>query len=283
MKSEYYKLVEIEGKGIGCVAVKKINVGTLILSEKPQVIAKGMAPSAIFFKTLMPSFNNLTNDDQEEYLNLHNRFDKEKPLFLKLLPKDLLLGMNPEEIQTYSDQVLKISNIYKTNAFDHDGVGIQVSRFNHSCSANAASIWDEQKHTNQIRTVSKINIGDEICINYSASSLFMKNLQIRQDWLLLQWGFKCNCTICLEETRNTDSNRKYERYSHLESEAKSFEQKSYSSHIFGQLDIIRRQIDCYKEMYKIALEKKPARSHLVNLLDDGFIAATRGYCQCKVL
>ena len=40
--SNIYKLVQIEGKGIGCIALKPIKIGTLILSEKPQVIARGM-------------------------------------------------------------------------------------------------------------------------------------------------------------------------------------------------------------------------------------------------
>ena len=42
------------------------------------------------------------------------------------------------------------------------------------------------------------------------------------------------------------------------------------------LDNIRRQIDCIKEMYKIAQEKKPGRSLLITLLEDGLFAAMFG-------
>ena len=70
---------------------------------------------------------------------------------------------------------------------------------------------------NELRAVSKIDIGDEICIHYSPRSLFMQNLQTRQDWLSTQWGFKCTCVICLDETK-TNSNEGYERFAKLREE-----------------------------------------------------------------
>ena len=33
---EFYQVVPIEGKGLGCVALKNIQIGTIILQEKPQ-------------------------------------------------------------------------------------------------------------------------------------------------------------------------------------------------------------------------------------------------------
>ena len=52
-----------------------------------------------------------------------------------------------------------------TNSYD-DGVGIQASRFNHSCSPNAEFEWNETIAASVIRVVSKINSGDEITVNY---------------------------------------------------------------------------------------------------------------------
>ena len=74
----------------------------------------------------MTSFNNLSNKDKEEYLKLYNRFDK-SPTILKMLPNELFTGMNPEEIQVYSQKLLDVAGIYKTNGFD-DGIGISASR-----------------------------------------------------------------------------------------------------------------------------------------------------------
>ena len=56
--SDFYKLIEIDGKGFGCVATKKIKPGTLIFSEKPAVNALGNCPETICFKTMMSSFKN---------------------------------------------------------------------------------------------------------------------------------------------------------------------------------------------------------------------------------
>ena len=73
----------------------------------------------------MSSFDNLSEDDKEKYMNLYNRFE-EKPSNQEL-PKSLFNGMTPKEIETYSAQVLKVFDIYKTNSFD-DGVAIKISR-----------------------------------------------------------------------------------------------------------------------------------------------------------
>ena len=38
MENQIYKVVNIEGKGMGCVALKDIKPGTVILNEVPQYI-----------------------------------------------------------------------------------------------------------------------------------------------------------------------------------------------------------------------------------------------------
>ena len=123
--SDFYKLVAIDGKGFGCVATKKIKPGTLIFSEKPAVTALGNCPETRYFKTMMSSFKKLTQNDQKEYMKLHNRFDGK--LSDEILPKDLFPGMNLDVTKACSALVLKVFGIYKTNAFG-DGVGIKMSR-----------------------------------------------------------------------------------------------------------------------------------------------------------
>ena len=36
---DIYDIVPIEGKGLGCIAMQEIKIGTLILKEKPQCVA----------------------------------------------------------------------------------------------------------------------------------------------------------------------------------------------------------------------------------------------------
>jgi len=278
--SEFYKVVEIEGKGMGCIATKKIKPGTIILTQKRDVYAKGLQDMnpTLFFKSLMASFNDLTPTDQEEYMKLNNRFEEKMlSVQIKMLPNDLFNGMEDgAETQAYTDQVLKVYGIYQTNNFD-DGVSIKISRFNHSCCANASNVFDQGSQSNELRAVSKIDIGDEICIHYSPRSLFMKNLQTRQDWLLTQWGFKCTCVICLDETKN-NSNDGYERFAKLREEQ---EEGPEGEAEFMSFTITLNKIASLKEMYKLASEKKAARSHLAIILEDGLFAAAAGYMYAK--
>ena len=75
-------------------------------------------------------------------------------------------------------ELLKIYQIYKTNSFEM-GIGIEASRFNHSCASNAEASWNDQKETREIRVVSRIKAGEEITINYKWKQLSMKNVQFR--------------------------------------------------------------------------------------------------------
>ena len=69
------------------------------------------------------------------------------------------------------------------------------SRFNHSCCANVAYVWNQELQSVEYRALHEIKLGEELCINYMPSSLFMKNLQTRQHCLLLTWGFSCVCRL----------------------------------------------------------------------------------------
>ena len=128
--SKFYKVDEIDGKGFGCIALKNIEPGTVILTGKPDVFAEGgerfSAPSKAVIESLMLSFNNLSPVDQQEYLRLHNQWDdKAMEKADELLSRDVLRGMNPEE----KEMALKIYGIYKTNTHE-DGLSIKVRHRN---------------------------------------------------------------------------------------------------------------------------------------------------------
>ena len=144
--NELYEIVPIEGKGLGCIALKKIKKGSLILQEKPSCVA-----NFDNCQSIINAFQCMTNNDQNEYLILHNRYENFKEF-------DWIIDVQ-------SEFEAKIVGIYKTNAFDK-GVGIKSSRFNHNCSANAELIWNDLKELIEIRTVSKINAGEEITVKY---------------------------------------------------------------------------------------------------------------------
>ena len=72
-----FKIIPIEGKGIGWVALQDIKVGTLILSEKCQFEPK--IQNNLW--SLMESFFSMTTVDQNDFLKLNNLF-WENPEFL---------------------------------------------------------------------------------------------------------------------------------------------------------------------------------------------------------
>ena len=58
----------------------------------------------------------------------------------------------------------EIIGIYETNKFN-GGVGIQASRFNHSCCSNAEGVWNKEDGSREFRIVKKIKSGETLVIS----------------------------------------------------------------------------------------------------------------------
>ena len=148
--SDLYQLMEITGKGLGCIAAKDIEQGTVILRETPLLkipFSEGILKyEYLFGRGFKSSFDKLNNTDQNEYLMLHNKFDN-----IQALPSEMKLELQndlanfktriseEEQNQDEAEKMLKIISIWETNAFQ-SGVYIKLSRFNHSCRPNSSSL-----------------------------------------------------------------------------------------------------------------------------------------------
>ena len=159
-----YKFEKIDGKGFGCIALKDIKKGTLILEEKPQCacvndIGSEEKWTSELFSRLLKNFYTMSPSDQSEFLKLHtsNGFSKEE-----LGRKINLASLEDHFINDIS---LKIYGIYETNKFNK-GVAIRASRFNHSCVANAENVWNHNDSRIEFKASKKIKKGEEITINY---------------------------------------------------------------------------------------------------------------------
>ena len=75
--SSVYKVTEIKGKGLGCIAIVDIKKGSLILDENPQICfdIKEELLSSGWIKSLLKSFHEMSKADQDEYMTLHNKFN----------------------------------------------------------------------------------------------------------------------------------------------------------------------------------------------------------------
>ena len=174
-----YRVVNIEGKGSGCIALQDLKKGTLVLDEKPQCIAKKHPDGSRDLKSVIQSFACMSKNDQEEYLRLYMQYKNlvEVPDSWKIIStllqseaeKDLgssngvissvheFMEVKQKRFQRFVD----IIGIYNTNCFEN-GLGIKTARFNHSCCSNANAYWNKEDNKTQIRVVSKIKAGHTV-------------------------------------------------------------------------------------------------------------------------
>ena len=74
--SSVYKVTEIKGKGLGCIATVDIEKGSLILTENPQICGiTEEEGSSKWIKSLMKSFKKMKKADQLEYMELHSKYN----------------------------------------------------------------------------------------------------------------------------------------------------------------------------------------------------------------
>ena len=66
-----FKIDKIDGKGYGWIALRDIKAGTLIYKEKKQFVVDSDQLSIL---DMMMSFYAMTENDQKEFLELHNLF-----------------------------------------------------------------------------------------------------------------------------------------------------------------------------------------------------------------
>ena len=206
-----YKVVKIEGKGQGCIALVNIKKETLILQEKPQCVVPtyGKNPdsgSTVYYVTdVIEAFGRMTKIEKKEYLKLYNNYTDSVPYEWTLTYNNVSQSRMENTTEFVKEFILENSyqefcdviGIYFTNFFDSCGLGIQASRFNHSCCSNADAFWNEKNSTREIRAMSKIKKGEEIFINYFGDS--MGDLKSRQMLLSSKYGFTCNCERCQSE------------------------------------------------------------------------------------
>ena len=148
------KPFEIKGKGKGYIAIEDIEIGTLVMKEKLQCVPKigtleigltdmlsGRYSLDDYHCSILKAFFSMSKKDQKEFLKLSNNFLDTSSLSDE--NRDAYLGFKRfaqlQEKHRISDSnfVLKILCIFVSNMFDTvcKGVGLKISRFNHSCRA----------------------------------------------------------------------------------------------------------------------------------------------------
>ena len=237
MMSSTFKVTEIEGKGLVCIAMTDISKGSLILNENPQMSAEAeKMGSAKWIESLLKSFNEMSKANQLEYMTLKSKcswlIDRNSALKSRI-------GQMEKDSEK-ADEIFQICCIYESYRMS-DGFRIKTSSFKHSCQPNAVKV---QKSISlfEVRAISNIKTGQEINFNLSIDPFYgFKNKIDRQEILLNAPPFVlCSCDLC-ESDVDIDANA----FKALILEAEELANSRRS------LENVREQVKCYKKMYNV--------------------------------
>ena len=169
MESQLYVVTEIEEKGLGCVAMKKIKRGTLILREKPCLLQKINTTGNLdkdYFDNIFDAYEKMDSHQKKIFLELANNSEHiEERNVYHIGRRKVFLNYLKENPKSYQEGVaLKVIQITETNRF-HNGVYLEMSRFNHSCASNGEYFWNEDLNTRDVRAIRYVLMS--IYITYS--------------------------------------------------------------------------------------------------------------------
>ena len=240
-----YRLTEIEGKGLVCIATMDIEKGSLILSENPQMPAKAEAEamgSSKWIKSLSKSFNKMSMADQLEYMRLKNICSEE------IIDRNLDLKSQIAKMEKDSgkaEEIFQICCIYICYRMN-DGFRIKVSGFKHSCKPNAVQLHKSIR-LYEVRAIANIKSGQEINLNWCSDPFYgFKSKVHRQNSLLNAPPFVlCSCDLC-EGDVDIDATA----FEALIQEAEELASR------WKSLENCRKEVQCYKKMYTVGKTQK---------------------------
>lgn len=109
-----------------------------------------------------------------------------------------------------AEEISLLVGIYQTNSYrlgdsePYGGLFLTIARLNHSCRPNCHHIWRSDLKEMLVIATQDICIGEELCTTYGPSQ-FLPTAG-RQEYLLDQFSFMCQCDMCLESNHNGGDN-----------------------------------------------------------------------------
>ena len=228
--SDLYYYSEIRG----CIALKDIKKGTLIVSDRTNCFTDGndeclepdykgeVLEAQNFVKRILLSFFEMSENDQDQYLKLPNKFDDTKSFPQSAIQLKHFESVIKRSDEDFNEKKLKVIAIFATNKFSYPvesygescapgiigvvasklqhGVIIKVSQFHHSCRPNTDI--DNCGAIYEVRAITKIKAGQEISLSHFGASnplCSMLPLKARKTILLEQMFFICSCQLCQEQ------------------------------------------------------------------------------------
>ena len=134
----------------------------------------------------------------------------------------------------------------------------------------------------EIKTTSKIEIGEQISIIYS-NGIAMKNWQERQEFLYQFYCFICNCHLCqIEPEMFKYDDETYEKFQYLKKEAEQIKNLyPYETLLNRKLNMAERHLNCMKKLYNLARNKKAPKIFIFGIVNDTFQIGAAAYSLAK--
>ena len=176
------RLAQLEGgKGLGVVATRAVRQGeTLLQPERPLV---RLTPE------IGKPIEHFFGEAREQALALLATLSRTAgpPLAWTWWHKDL-------------DAVVNTNSLTQEGPDGgvHSYVFLHISRFNHSCDANACMAFDGKSETAVVRSLRDIPPKHEVTINYIRTES-NGPLSERRELLRTRFGFECHCDRCQKE------------------------------------------------------------------------------------
>ena len=265
------------GKGVGCVATTKIKKGTLVVREKP-VLLLDRGPGS-YLARVTAAFLAMAPKEQESYLALANKYSIKEASWSEYSRE--FKKARDQEVKSFGtgklpgETITSVWQILETNSFNN-GVCLKISRFNHSCRANAEFFWNHDTGTRDVRAVRMIQPSEEITLNYRKLGTLTR--QERRTYLRDCHHFQCLCEAChISEAEVEQESLNCAQFRKLERARKVAEEGQTENNFSVKLN--RDEIDCLKKMYSLAKEMKIFRLATIvkNIVEEGFNAACQGF------
>jgi hypothetical protein len=165
----------IPEKGFGLFTKRKIDIGEMILVEKPLVTFPRKDGKN---HSILPYFSALSSADQVSYIGLSDSYHyMTTSKTLEGIKINNALGLSPTSSRDTTCGIFLISN-----------------RINHSCTPNAIFSYNSSTERGAIYAIDSISVDDEITLSYFKGDVLSR--QLRHDFLLSYGIHPCECPLC---------------------------------------------------------------------------------------
>ena len=185
------RVIPIEGKGLGVLATRDIAPGEAIMADRP------LLQRTKDFKTgaLSTTVEGDVQDARRKLLALAKESRGRNDIERVINANSFVFVYPPREFPVDRAIPDELSGAKEQQTV----VFANISRINHSCSANATFTWHKQDEVGVIRASRPIKANEEITINYGVSG----SRKERQASLRHCFNFHCRCERCCAEELKT--------------------------------------------------------------------------------